>query len=71
MCVPRMPTCGVARLGAEGQHFDIFVVGACGQQLPTVAPGHAVDGAFVVLVPLEADGRLLERGRAAEKRREH
>ena len=56
-----MRTCGVAGLGAERQHLDVFVVGAGGQQLSTVAPGHAVDGTLVVFVPLETDHRLLGR----------
>lgn len=52
-------TGGVAGVGAEGQDLDKFIVGAGGQQLPAVAPGHAVDGALVVFVPPEADRRLL------------
>lgn len=53
-------TCCIAGLCTERQHFDIFVIGACSQQLPTVAPGHTVDGPFVVFVPLEADDRLFD-----------
>ena len=49
-------TRGVASVGAERQDFDKFIIGAGGQQLPAVAPGHAVDGALVVFVPPEADG---------------
>lgn len=63
-------TCGVACLCAERQHFDVFVIGACSQQLPTVAPRHTVDGAFVVFVPLEANYRLLDGTRATEERGE-
>ena len=54
-------TCGVAGVCAEGQHLDVLVVGAGGQQLAAVAPGGAVDGALVVFVPLEHHGRLLQR----------
>ena len=54
-------TCGVAGLCAEGQDLDILVVGAGGQQLAALAPGHAVDGALVVLVPPEANHGLLDR----------
>lgn len=61
-------TCGVARLRIEREDFDIFVIGAGGQQLPTVAPGHAVDGAFVVFVPLEAHHRLLRGTGTTEER---
>lgn len=65
----RAPTCGVACLWAERQDFDIFVVGACSQQLSAVTPGHAVDGAFVVFVPLEANHRLLRwTGNTTEQR---
>lgn len=53
-------TCGIACLCTKRQDFNIFVIGACCQQLPTVAPGHAVDGPFVVFVPLEADDWLLQ-----------
>jgi len=56
-------TCGVAGVCVERQDFDKLVVGAGGQQLTTVAPGHAVDGALVVLVPPEADHRLLDPAR--------
>lgn len=65
----RALTCGVACLCAERQDFDIFVVGACSQQLSAVTPGHAVDGAFVVFVPLEANHRLLRwTGNTTEQR---
>lgn len=53
-------TCGVAGLGTKGQNFDIFVIGACSQQLPTLAPGNTVDGTFVMFVPLEAHRWLLD-----------
>lgn len=55
-----MLTCCIAGLCTKRQDFDIFVIGACSQQLPTVAPGHTVDGTFVVFVPLEADDWLLD-----------
>lgn len=55
-----MHTCCIAGLCTKRQDFDIFVIGACSQQLPTVAPGHTVDGTFVVFVPLEADDWLLD-----------
>lgn len=54
-----MLTRSVAGLGTKRQDFDIFVIGACSQQLPTVAPGYTVDGTFVVFVPLEANDWLL------------
>ena len=56
-------TCNVAAVCIERQHFDVFIVGAGGQQFPTVAPSDAVDGAFVVFVPPEAQHRLLDRTR--------
>lgn len=59
-------TGGVAGVGAEGQDLDKFIVGAGGQQLPAVAPGHAVDGALVVFVPPEADCRLLDGARSTD-----
>ncbi len=65
----RRVTCGVACLGTERQDFDIFVIGACSQQLPTVAPGHTVDGPLVVFVPLEADDRLLDWTWSTEERK--
>lgn len=55
-----MLTCGVAGLSTERQDFDIFIIGACSQQLPTLAPGNTVDGTFVMLVPLEAHRWLLD-----------
>lgn len=58
--VQSLLTCGVAGLCTERQDFDIFIIGACSQQLPTMAPGYTVDGTFVMLVPLEADDRLLD-----------
>lgn len=61
-------TCGVAGLGTKRQNFDIFVVGACSQQLPTMAPGNTVDGTFVMLVPLEAHRWLLDRTGPTEGR---
>ena len=54
-------TCGVAGVCVERQDFDKLVVGAGGQQLAALAPGHAVDGALVVLVPPEANHGLLDR----------
>ncbi|TNN36624.1 hypothetical protein EYF80_053202 [Liparis tanakae] len=53
-------TRGVAALGVERQHFDGLVVGAGRQQPAAAAPGRAVDGALVVLVPPEEDRRLLD-----------
>lgn len=38
-----LPTCSVAAVCIERQDFDKFVIGASGQQLPTVAPGYTVD----------------------------
>lgn len=55
-----MLTCGVAGLCTKRQNFDVFVIGACSQQLPTLAPGNAVDGTFVMFVPLEAHRWLLD-----------
>lgn len=55
-----MLTCGVAGLGTERQDFDIFVIGAGSQQLPTLAPGNTVDGTFVMFVPLETHRWLLD-----------
>lgn len=59
-------TCGVAAVCIERQHFDKLIIGAGGQQLSTVAPGHAVDGALVVFVPPEANHWLLDSSPAAE-----
>lgn len=59
-----MLTGGVAGLCVEGQHLHVLVIGAGGQQLAAVAPGHAVDGPLVVLIPLEADDGLLSGVRA-------
>lgn len=53
-------TSSIAGFCTERKDFDIFIIGACSQQLPTVAPRHTVDGTFVVLVPLEPDNRLLD-----------
>lgn len=63
---PCVLTCSIAGLGAKRQDFDIFVVGASSQQLPTLAPGNTVDGTFVVFVPLEADDWLLDWTGTAE-----
>lgn len=63
LCV--VVTCGVTRVCIERQDFDVFVVGASGQQLSTVTPGDAVDGAFVMFVPPEAHQGLLHRSRTA------
>lgn len=65
------PTCGVAAVCVERQHLDELVVGAGGQQLTAVAPGHAVDGALVVFVPPEANRRLLDGAAAGGHRRGH
>ena len=54
-------TCGVAAVCIERQDFHIFIIGASCQQLSAVAPGHAVDRAFVMFVPSEAHRRLLDR----------
>lgn len=62
----KLVTCGVAAVCIERQHFDKLIVGAGGQQLSTVAPGHAVDGALVVFVPPEANHRLLDCTGATE-----
>lgn len=63
------PTRGVAAVCVERQHLDKLVVGAGGQQLTAVAPGHAVDGALVVFVPPEANRRLLDGTAAGGHRR--
>lgn len=63
-----MLTCGVAGLGTKWQDFDTFVVGTCSEQLSTVAPGHTVNGTFVVFVPLKADDRLLFTGPTEDRR---
>lgn len=65
------PTRGVAAVCVERQHLDELVVGAGGQQLTAVAPGHAVDGALVVFVPPEANRRLLDGAAAGGRRRGH
>lgn len=65
------PTRGVAAVCVERQHLDELVVGAGGQQLTAVAPGHAVDGALVVFVPPEANRRLLDGAAAGGHRRGH
>lgn len=63
-----MLTCGVAGLCTKRQDFDILVIGACSQQLPTLTPGNTVDGTFVMFVPLEAHHWLLDWTGPTEER---
>lgn len=47
-------TSGIAGFSVERQHFDVFVVGASGQKLPTGAPSHTVNRTFMMLISPKA-----------------
>lgn len=50
----RLLTGGIAGFSVERQHFDVLVVGASGQKLPTGAPCHTVNRTFMMFISLKA-----------------
>lgn len=50
-------TGGIAGFSVEWQHFDVLVVGASGQKLPTGTPRHTVNRTFMMFISLKAHHR--------------